>query len=169
MKSALKRTLELALVPLAAAIVFVEEVLLRTLGRAMASLARWPPVARLEGRLARLPPWGAVLAFAAPSLLVLPVKVSALWFGFHERYGLALASIVVGKLLATALVARLYRILRPTLVAIPWFQRAETWVFGWRDRLYAFVRGLPAWRAAVAVMRRAKVWLAELVSGASPR
>ena len=35
---------------------------------------------------------------------------------------------------------------QPTLVTMPWFLRAETWVFAWRDRLYAFVRALPAWQ-----------------------
>ena len=71
--------------------------------------------------------------------------------------------------MATALVARLYRVLRPTLVTMPWFARAETWLFDWRDRIYGFVRGLPAWQKATAMARQARVWLAELVSGTAPR
>src|SRR5438105_12736064 len=39
----LKRALELLLMPLAAAVVFVEDVLLHYLGLAMAALAKWPP------------------------------------------------------------------------------------------------------------------------------
>ena len=169
MKRHLKRALELAFVPIAAAIVFFEEVLLRTLGRVMAALATWPPVARLEAWLARLPPWAALLAFVAPSTLVLPVKLAAVWFAFHHQYGLSAASVVAGKILATALVARLYRVLRPTLVTMPWFLRAETWLFDWRDRIYGFVRALPAWQRATAIVRQMRVWLAELVSGASSR
>lgn len=167
MKRHLKHAIELALLPVMAAIVFFEDVLLHYLGLCMAAVAKWPPIARIEGWLKRLPPWAAVLAFAAPSLLVVPVKLSAVWFALHHQYALSLVSVAVGKILATALVARLYRVLHPTLVTMPWFARAETWLFAWRDRLYAFVRGLPAWQKAAAMVRRTRLWMAELVFGAS--
>ena len=169
MKRHLKRALELAFVPLAAAIVFFEDVLLHYLGVAMAALAQWPPVARLERWLAGLPTWAALLAFVAPSTLVLPVKLAAVFFALHGRFVLAAASVALGKVLATALVARLYRVLRPTLVTMPWFLASETWLFTWRDRLYAFVRALPAWQRARAVLQRVKAWMREMVSGAAPR
>jgi hypothetical protein len=169
MKRHLKHLLDLAIVPVVAAVVFIEDVLLHYLGLAMAALAKWPPVARLEAWLRRLPTWAALLAFVAPSALVLPVKLSAVWFALHHRYGLSIASVVIGKMLATALVARLYRVLHPTLMTMPWFLRAETWLFAWRDRLYAFMRALPAWQRAAAIIQRARAWLRQLVSGAAPR
>lgn len=169
MKRHLKRVLELLLVPVAAAVVFVEETLLHYLGLAMAALAKWPPVARLEAWLRRLPPWAALAVFVAPSLMVIPIKLSALWFAFHHLYSLALASIIVGKMLATALVARLYQVLRPTLLKISWYSRAETWLFDWRDRLYAFMRSLPVWQKAKALVQRARTWLRELVFRTSSR
>jgi hypothetical protein len=169
MKHHLKRALELAFIPLAAAIVFVEEVLLRYLGVAMAAFGRLPPVARFERWLASLPPWAALLAFVAPSTLVLPVKLAAVFFALQGRFGLAAASIALGKVLATALLARLYQVLRPTLVTMPWFLASETWLFDRRDRLYAFVRALPAWQKTKALVQRLRSWLAELVSGAAPR
>ena len=165
MKHHLKRALELAFIPIAAAIVFVEDVLLHYLGVAMAALAKWPPVARLEAWLGRLPPWAALLAFVAPSTLVLPVKLAAVWFALQGRFGLATASIVAGKMLATALLARLYKILRPTLVTMPWFLASETWLFAWRDRLYAFVKALPVWQRTRALVMRFRGWVADLVSG----
>jgi hypothetical protein len=168
-KRHLKYALELLFVPIAAAIVFIEETLLHYLGLAMAAIAKWPPVARLEAWLRGLPPWGALLAFIAPSLLVIPIKLSAVWFAFHHHYGLSALSLVIGKMLATALVARLYQVLRPTLVKMPWYLRAETWVFGWRDRLYAFVRALPAWQRAKAMIQNARRWMREMVFGASSR
>lgn len=159
----LKRLLELVLVPVMAAVVFVEDVLLHYLGRAMAALAAWPPVAHLEAALRRLPPWVALLTFTAPAILVLPVKLLALGLMVEGHFGLALVLIVAGKTLATALIARLYKVLHPTLCRMPWFVRAETGLFAWRDRLYAFVRSLPAWRKAAALVRlvRARVaaWL----------
>lgn len=165
MKRHLKRLLELLLMPVAAAIVFFEDVLLHYLGVAMAAFATWPPVARLEAWFARLPPLGALIAFVAPSALVLPIKLAAFGFALHGKFALATASIVIGKVLATALVARLYKILRPTLITMSWFLDAETWVFKWRDRLYAFVQSLPLWQKAKAVIHRLRRWLSGLVTG----
>jgi hypothetical protein len=169
MKRHLKRALELLLVPVAAAIVFFEDVLLHYLGLAMAAIARWPPIARIEGWLASLPPWAALIAFAAPSTLVLPVKLAAVWFAMQGKFVLATGAIVLGKVVATALVARLYKILRPTLLRLSWYLRTETWLFDFRDRVYGFVRALPAWQVAANAIRRTKAWLAELVSGVTSR
>lgn len=169
MKDHLKRLLEILLVPIAAAIVFFEEVLLHYLGLAMARLARWELVARLETWLAGLPPWAALIAFVAPSTLVLPVKLAAVWFAIQGHFLWAGISVAIGKIVATALVARLYKVLRPTLLRLSWYLSTETWVFTCRDKIYAFVRALPAWQAASALVRRAKAWLAALVSGIAPR
>lgn len=165
MNPRLKRALEIAVVPFAAAVVFVEQVLIRYLNVMMAAVARWPVVARFEAWLVTLPPWGAVLAFALPSIIILPVKVSALWFAAHHRFALATASVVLGKILATAILARLYRILRPTMMQLRWFAWADTKFFAWRDWAYAFVRSLPAWQQAKALIEKVRAWLAELVSG----
>jgi hypothetical protein len=164
MKHHLKRALEIAIVPFAAAIVFFEQTLIRYLNEVTAAIATWPPIARLEGWLTRLPPYAALAAFAAPSILILPVKLSALWFGYHHHYALAVASVVLGKLLATAILARLYRILRPTLLQLGWFAWADTRFFYWRDWAYAFVRSLPAWQKTVAMVQQMRARMAKLVS-----
>lgn len=164
MKQQLKRALQIALVPFAAAIVFIEQTLIRYLNMVTAAIAAWPPIARLEAWLMRLPPYWALLTFVAPSLLILPIKLAAFWFGVHAKYGLALASVIAGKLLATAILARLYRILRPSLMTIPWFAWADTRFFAWRDRAYAFVKSLPAWQMASALIRAARARMTELVS-----
>ena len=164
MKQHIKRALQIALLPFAAAIVFFEQTIIRYLNIVTAAIAGWPPIARLEAWLVRLPPYGALLTFAAPSILILPVKLSAFWFGTHHRYGLALGSVILGKLLGTAILARLYRILQPTLMSIPWFAWADTHFFAWRDRAYAFVKSLPAWQKAQAMVQAARIRMTELVS-----
>ena len=164
MKQHLRRALEVLLVPIAAAIVFFEQTLIRYLNRVTAAIAAWPPIARLEAWLVRLPPYGALTAFVAPSILILPVKLAALWFGVHGQYSLALSSVIVGKLLATAILARLYRILRPNLMTLPWFAWADTRFFLWRDRAYAFVKAMPAWQKARAMVQAARARMMELVS-----
>ena len=165
MNPRLKRGLELLLVPIAAAIVFFEQFLIKYLNVAMAAFARLPWVARFEAWLATLPPWGAFIAFIGPSTLILPVKLSAVWFVMHGYYTTAVVVVVVAKLVATALLARLYRILRPTLMTIGWYARVDTWFFAWRDWIYAFVRALPAWQKARELVQGIRAWLRALVSG----
>lgn len=165
MNPRLKRGLELLLVPIAAAIVFFEQFLIKYLNVAMAAFARLPWVARFEAWLATLPPWGAFIAFIGPSTLILPVKLSAVWFVMHGYYTTAVVVVVAAKLVATALLARLYRILRPTLMTIGWYARVDTWFFVWRDWIYAFVRALPAWQKARELVQGIRAWLRALVSG----
>ncbi len=159
-----KRIRDLLLLPFAAALVFFEQTLIRYLNVMTAAFARLPPVRRLEAWLLRLPPKIALLVFVMPSIVILPVKLSALWFVAHGQYSLAVGAVVAGKLVATAMVGRLYWLLRPKLRTIPWFARLDTWFFDWRDRIYAFVRSLPAWRAAAELMRRLWSRAAKLVS-----
>lgn len=165
MKSSLKHALELLLVPLAAAVVFFEQVLIRMLNAITAVVARWAPIAALEAWLRKQPPWIALLAFVAPSILILPIKFSAIYFAAHRMFMMAIAAVAIGKILATAIVARLYVVLRPTLMTIPWFARLDTWFFYWRDRAYAFVRALPAWQKARAAIARMRLRLLELFAG----
>ncbi|MBS0540116.1 MAG: hypothetical protein JSR47_15220 [Proteobacteria bacterium] len=164
MRHPLKRALELLLVPLAAAIVFFEQVLIRMLNVLTAALARWSPIAAIEAWLKKQPPGIALCAFVMPSILILPIKFSAIFFAAHHRFFLAIAAVVIGKMLATAIVARLYVVLKPTLMTIPWFARVDTWFFYWRDQAYAFVRSLPAWQRARAAIDRVRLRLLELVS-----
>jgi hypothetical protein len=49
-------------------------------------------------------------------------------------------------------------------MTIGWFARLDTWFFFWRDRAYGFVRSLPAWQKAKALIGRARLRLMELVS-----
>lgn len=164
MNSHRKRLLQVLLLPIAAGIVFFEQTLIRYLNVMMAAFARWPPVARFEAWLVTLPPWAALGAFVGPSALILPVKLSAVWFVIHGHYSLAVGIVVAAKLAATALLARLYRLLRPSLMKIGWYARLDTRFFDWRDRAYEFVRALPAWQAAQALVRRLRARVAELVS-----
>jgi hypothetical protein len=51
------------------------------------------------------------------------------------------------------------------MMTLPWFAWADTKFFHWRDWAYGFVRSLPAWQRAKAIIERTRLWLAELVSG----
>ena len=166
-KRHLKHALELLFVPIAAAIVFFEEVLLHYLGVAMAALARLA---------AGCPPGGVAGGTAAvgrAGRLRCPLDPGAAGEAGGRLVRLARP---VRPRVATSSSARSSPLLwlrgftrccgRPWCRS--WFLGAETWLFAWRDRIYGFVRALPLWQRTKALVRRAKVWLAELVSGLRP-
>jgi hypothetical protein len=117
------------------------------LARAAAQLARLPLWARFERGLRSLPPWAALLAFFVPMLMLFPIKLLGL-FLLGEGHGMsALLLLLAAKVVGTAVVARLFQLLEPTLMRIPLFARWYPRWKAWKDRLLATVRQSAAWRA----------------------
>lgn len=146
----LRRILE---APLALFILF-EEWGWEPLKRAMAWVARWPPLAWVERHVAALPPLAALTVFLAPSLLLVPVKLAALWLIGKGHALLGLVVIMVAKLVGTALVARLFQLTQPALMRLAWFAALYRRWTAWKEALLARIRTSWAWRAARAIRRR---------------
>jgi hypothetical protein len=127
------------------------------LARLFGLLARLPAVAWLERRIAALPPPLAVLVFFLPVVLLLPVKVAALWLIGRGRALLGLVVIVLAKVLGTGLVARLFLLTRPQLMQLPWFARLYTRWVAWKERVMASVRASLPWRVARSFKRRWRI------------
>ena len=126
------------------------------LARAFAALGRLPWLGQLERRIARLPPWAALLAFAVPVLTLIPIKLLALYlFGQgHVVWGLTL--VVAAKLTGTALAARLFQLTQPALMQIAWFARLYTPWKSWKDRVLVQIRQSAPWLAAGRLKTRLK-------------
>jgi hypothetical protein len=154
MRRFLKRFATPPLIVIAALVVLLEETLIVWLQRLMAAMAALRWIAMLEARAARLGPYPALFLFLVPAIMVFVVELGGIWLATQGRIALGATVTLVGKLIGTALAARLYNILHPTLVTLDWFARAETWVFGWRDRLYGIVKAMPAWQATMAWVHR---------------
>lgn len=133
--------------PLALIILF-EEWGWEPLQRRLAQLARLPVVAWVERRIGALPPYGALAVFAVPSLLLIPVKLLALWVIGRGGYVLGTAVIVVAKIIGTAVVARLFALTRPALLALPWFAGTYARWVKWKNALLEQVRASWIWRNA---------------------
>jgi hypothetical protein len=123
------------------------------LQRLVARITHWPPLAALERRVAALPSWAALAVFALPGLLLLPVKLAALWAISRGHALLGLLVIVAAKIGGTAIVARLYALTQPALMRMAWFARWNGRWTVWKNDLLARVRASWAWRVA-RVMRR---------------
>jgi hypothetical protein len=137
-----------------AAILFIEEWGWRPLSAAMAWLARRGPLRWLEARIVRVPRHVALMLFVVPAVLLFPVKLLALWAIGHGYKFAGVLTIVVAKLLGTALVGRIYVLTQTQLMSYAWFARGIAWWTALKHRVKTAVHASAAWQAArTAVLR----------------
>lgn len=123
-----------------------------------ARLARLPFWGRAEAALRALPPWGALLAFLVPVLMLLPIKLFALYLLARGHSLGALLLIIGAKLVGTAFVARLFQLVEPALMRIPWFAHWYPRWKVWKDEVLAVVRHSAPWQAARRTGERVRGW-----------
>lgn len=126
------------------------------LQRALARIGRWPGLRWAEAWVQRLPPWPAAALFLGPAVLLLPVKLLALWALGRGHILLGMGVIVLAKLLGTAVVARLFVLTQPALMQLAWFAWGYGRWLGLKNRLLARVRASWPWRLARVLRRRAR-------------
>ncbi|HEY6241127.1 MAG TPA: hypothetical protein VIW78_09835 [Burkholderiales bacterium] len=139
-----------ALTLLAALWIFLEEWIWDAMQACMAWIGRLPGVRWCEARIAGLPPYAALVAFLIPGAILVPFKLFAFWLIARGHGLLGLEVFVAAKIVGTAFLARIFALTRPALLSIPWFARFHGAFTAWRDRVYAYVKSLPAWQAARA-------------------
>jgi len=139
---------------LLALLILFEEWGWEPLKRAMAWVTRLPALAWLERRISALPPYPALAVFIVPTLLLLPVKLAALWLIGVGQAGLGLALIVMAKLFGTALLARLFQLTQAALMQLAWFARGYGRWTVWKAGVLAHVRASWAWRVGQTFKRR---------------
>ncbi len=140
-------------------VIFVEEWGWRPLTALAAAIARWPPLAVLERWIRSTSPRVALALFLVPALLLVPVKLVALWLIQEGRATLGIAVIVAAKLVGTAFVGRLFILVETQLMTFAWFARWIDWWRATRDRIMAALRQSLAWRSGRAFRRMARRWL----------
>ncbi len=154
----LLRRLAVPLEWLLALVILFEEWGWEPLQRFMARLGRWPAVAWVECRIAALAPASALLVFALPSIVLLPVNLAALWLIGQGRTVSGPLLLGVAKLAATTLVARLFTLTRPALLRLPWFAELYRRWQVWEAALLAPVRASWLWQAARTLKHRWSEW-----------
>jgi hypothetical protein len=134
------------LVYLAALILMLEDWFWDLGLRLVRLIVSWPPLKVLERRIVALPPYGALCAFVLPALLLLPVKILAL-FAIAAGYPFSgITVIVVAKVGGAAVVARLYVLTKPTLLSLPWFARWHTRFMDLKDHWVGRLKATDAFR-----------------------
>jgi hypothetical protein len=154
MKAVIK-VLKRAFGALVALVVLFEEWGWEPLQRLMARITRLPGLRQLEAMIVRAPPWAALIVLLLPSLLLVPVKLGALWLIGAGKGGLGLTMIVAAKVIGTAVVARVFTLTRPALLRLSWFEAVYAWWVAWKESVLVRVRASWAWRAGRAFKRAA--------------
>ena len=116
-----------------------------------------------------LPPYGALCAFVLPGLLLLPVKVLALLAIAHGHALSGIATIVLAKVGGAAVVARLYVLTLPTLLAVGWFARCHGWFMGAKTRCLGYLRTSHAYHLAGRALRGLRLGCRRLLRRLRPR
>lgn len=124
------------------------------LQRAMAWLGRLPLLRRFEAWVRGLPPYAALAVMLLPTLLLLPIKLLALWLIGMGRALLGLLVILLAKVIGTAVLARLFQLSQPALLRLPWFARGYARWTAWKAALLIWVRASAPWRYARALRMR---------------
>jgi hypothetical protein len=128
----------------------------RPLADLIGRLARWRPWAAVEALIMRLPPYAALVVFVLPSTLLLPLKLLAVVLIAKGQIILAGILFAAAKVVATALVARLFMLTQPALMQIGWFAWGYETLMPWKDALVARVHASWAWRVSRVVKERAR-------------
>ncbi|MGH9840177.1 MAG: hypothetical protein ACREEM_15455 [Blastocatellia bacterium] len=148
MRNLLKRLLAAPFVFVATVILLLEDWLWDDLQRMAAAIGRLPVFRQLESLIAGLPPYGALTMFAIPSLLLIPVKLAALWFIANGHPASGFLVVVAAKVAGTALVARLFTLTKPNLLLIGWFAALHERFMVFRTRVYGTIKATAIYRAA---------------------
>jgi hypothetical protein len=149
---------------IAAILLFLEDWVWDGMLAVMRWLGRLSPVRWVEGLLARLPPYAALLAFLIPAAVLLPFKLAAFWLIAQGHKLLGVQVFVIAKLVGTAFLARIFSLTKPALMRIGWFARAYEAFSGWKAQVRAYVKSLSTYQLIVsmknAIHARWRAWRA---------
>ena len=139
-----------------ALVILFEEWGWEPLQRLLARIGRWPGLRWIERAVRRLPPYAALALFALPTLMLLPVKLGALWLIGQGHVVAGAVVIVTAKVAGTAIVARLFTLTQPALMRLLWFAQLHARWTRWKNALLARPRASRPWRAARVLKYRSR-------------
>ncbi len=86
-------------------------------------------------------PYLSLLVLLVPLLLVEPLKVAAVFIAGNGHW-ITGTGILIGAYAASFLfVERLFRVVKPKLLTLPWFEKLWLWFVGLRQKAFALFTG----------------------------
>jgi len=150
----IKRILLFPFTLIAAIILVLEDWLWDDLQRLAAWVGSWPIFRQIETFIVALPPWGALAIFLVPSVILVPIKILALWFISRGHAALGIVTIIGAKIAGTALVARLFTLTKPKLMQFAWFSAGYEKVSSFKLRIYTYLKSTQIYTLMQEAKRR---------------
>jgi hypothetical protein len=97
-------------------------------------------MASARGYIERLGPYQSLLILAIPTSLVEPLKLIAVAVAGEGHWITGTIMIIVAYGCSLLFVERLFRIVRPKLLSLPWFARLWNWVLNVRGKVIRLFR-----------------------------
>ncbi len=79
--------------------------------------------ARIAAAISGLPPTATLIVFVIPALILLPIKLSAIWLFHHHHWLAGIATLVFAKLAGLGVTAFIFEVTRPKLMQMAWFAK----------------------------------------------
>lgn len=94
----------------------------------------------LRRRIEQLGPYQSLALLAIPTSLVEPLKIVAVAIAGAGHWVAGTITIVCAYAASLLLVERLFEIVKPKLLTLPWFDRLWNWLVAHRDRILGRLR-----------------------------
>jgi hypothetical protein len=91
-------------------------------------------------QFARLGPYQSLVVVILPLVIVEPLKLVALVIAGEGHWMIGTATMIVAYLGSLLIVERLFRVLKPKLMQLPWFSKLWIWLVTLRDRTWRSLR-----------------------------
>jgi hypothetical protein len=129
-------------------------------------LIRWTAqlriIARLQDAVARLPPYGVLIALAVPFAVAEPAKIYAVILIGTGHVFVGLVALVLAYAVSLLIIERIFHAGKAKLMTIQWFARILDWLIGFRDRIIAWAKATEVWAYGIALGRKAKALTARI-------
>jgi hypothetical protein len=94
---------------------------------------------RVSALVEKMPPWGALLLFTIPVIIVQPLKLASLYLMTHGHLALGAIGFVMIKIVGFGTVAFLFDLTRGKLMTFRWFVWVYTRVIRLREKASTFM------------------------------
>jgi hypothetical protein len=100
-------------------------------------------LAKARRRIQKISPYLSLLVLLIPLLLVEPLKIAALFVAGKGHWMTGTGILVAAYIVSLFFVERLFRVVKPKLLMLPWFAKLWHWYETARNKTIAVVTGQP--------------------------
>lgn len=132
-------------------------------------LARWLAGLRMfeamRGAIEKLAPYPSLILLIVPVIIVEPLKVVALAIMDTGRILFGAVVLAGSEAMSLLVVERLFSVVKPKLLTLPWFAVAWDWFASLRDQLLEWFHSTSAWSSILQVKEWARSAVRRIASG----